>query len=181
MKIDITPILSGKVKTLPFAFEIPTDGEDAPLPPIGVELSSPVRVKGRLSDSGSCVMLRLTAEADFKAPCDRCAEETSGTVTCRIERVVAEDSVLTEDAGEDDYFVACDGNLELDSIISEELMLSFPTQILCREDCRGVCPACGQNLNLGDCGCESKKSAEIDPRWQSLQKLLERENEDQSR
>ncbi len=176
MKIDISPILSGKVSVLPFSFELPADFEGAPLPPAGTSLTSPIRVTGRLRDSGSCIMLDLDAEADYKAPCDRCAKETAGVVRCSLKRIVADRAVLTDGADEDDYFVATDGMLDLDAETAEELMLSFPTQILCREDCRGVCPVCGQDLNLGDCGCgngDGSGDDGIDPRWRGLQKLLE--------
>jgi uncharacterized protein len=43
-----------------------------------------------------------------------------------------------------------------------------PTQVLCRDDCKGLCAKCGANLNLADCDCEDK---EIDPRWAELKRL----------
>lgn len=178
MKLDITSLLSGKVRVLPFSYEIPSDNEDFPLPPVGVTVISPVRVSGRISDSGSCLYLRLDAEADYEALCDRCADEMKGTAKTSLERMVAEEGVVTDD-NRDDYFIACDGMLDLDLEIAEELMLAFPSQMLCREDCRGVCSVCGQNFNYGECGCAEAAANEIDPRWQALARLLEeQENED---
>lgn len=162
---------------LPFSYEIEGGGDDFPLPPVGVTLSSPVRVKGKISDSGTCLYLTLDAEADYTALCDRCGEETEGTVSCRLERMVAEEGVVEDE--NDDYFIACEGELELDGDIAEELMLSFPPQILCREDCRGVCPVCGRNLNEGQCDCAEKEAQKIDPRWQALARLLDDRKEDE--
>ncbi len=202
MKLDITELLSGKIRVMPFRYEIPTSGGDAgdrgdrsdregkgdrsdtgdtggeelPLPPDGVVFTSPVRVAGKISDSGSCLYLVLDADADFEAPCDRCGEAARGTVSCRLERMVAEEGAVGEDGGED-YFIACEGKLDLDREVMEELMLSFPSQILCREDCLGVCPVCGRNKNRGECGCAAKAAEEIDPRWQALARLLREKKE----
>ena len=171
MRLDITPVLAGKVRTLPFSFEIAVDGENAPMPPVGVTPASPVRVTGRITDSGSCLHLTLEAEVDYKALCDRCADEFTGTVKIALERMVAESSVV-DDEHADDYFIAVDGSLDLDSDIAEELMLAFPTRLLCREDCRGICPDCGANLNRIECDCASKRERQIDPRWQALSAML---------
>ena len=177
MRLDITPVLSGKTRKMPFSYEIGTDGEDMPTPPVGVTVTSPIRVEGRISDSGSCLRLTLTAEADYTAYCDRCADEIDGKVEATLERMVAEEGIVSDENAED-YFIAVDGSLDLDAEIAEEIMLAFPTQMLCRDDCRGVCPDCGANLNRTGCGCEEKRKSEIDPRWQALAALLDRnENE----
>lgn len=177
LKLDITQLLSGKVRSLPFSFEIGVDGDGVPLPPVTASLSSPVRVSGVITDSGTCLYLRLDAEVDYVSACDRCADPVSGTVKTHIERMVAERGIV-EDEESDEYFIACDGILDLDGEILEELMLSFPSRVLCSEDCRGICPDCGQNLNRGDCGCAERRKNEIDPRWQSLAKLLKSDGDD---
>jgi uncharacterized protein len=64
-----------------------------------------------------------------------------------------------------------DGFLDVDEELLEMLEMDFPTKILCREDCAGLCPKCGKNLNLGTCNCVTK---EIDPRLAPLAKLLEK-------
>ena len=64
--------------------------------------------------------------------------------------------------------------LDLRPTIREELILSAPAYLLCREDCRGLCPGCGQDLNLGSCTCPSSR----DPRWGALDALRDRLPED---
>ena len=178
MKLDITPLLSGKVRAIPFSYEISCDGDGFPMPPAGVTIVSPVCVEGRISDSGSCLHLRLDVEAEYSALCDRCADDMRGSVKTSLERMVAEEGSV-EDENRDDYFIACDGMLDLDLEIAEELMLAFPSQMLCRDDCRGVCPVCGQNFNYGECGCAAAAAEEIDPRWQALAKLLEEQKKEE--
>ncbi len=173
MKLDINALLSGKVRSLPFAYEIDCGGEDdMPRPPAEVTFTSPIRVKGNISDSGSCLYLTLEADADYTALCDRCGGKAEGVVSCRLERMVAEEGIVA-DENSDDYFIAVEGKLDLDAEVAEELMLAFPPQILCREDCRGVCPICGQNKNEGDCDCEEKEAERTDPRWDAIARLLE--------
>ena len=47
--------------------------------------------------------------------------------------------------------------------------MNLPGRFLCSEDCKGLCPKCGADLNLGDCGCDKE---DIDPRWADLQKIM---------
>ena len=58
--------------------------------------------------------------------------------------------------------------LDLGDVIREQVFLSVPLTRLCREDCRGLCPQCGANLNLGSCGCQAPDG---DPRLRVLRKL----------
>ncbi|MBX3243457.1 MAG: DUF177 domain-containing protein [Acidobacteria bacterium] len=58
-------------------------------------------------------------------------------------------------------------SVELAEVLREQILLEVPEQIFCRDDCRGLCPKCGQDRNLIDCNC----SADIDPRWAALEDL----------
>ena len=62
--------------------------------------------------------------------------------------------------------------LDLQELLSTCLILDMETKFLCREDCKGLCARCGRNLNLGPCGC----GKEIDPRFQVLGQLLDKES-----
>lgn len=58
--------------------------------------------------------------------------------------------------------------IDMSELIREQILLALPTQFLCREDCKGLCPVCGSNKNLIDCKCIEK---EIDPRWSDLKNI----------
>ncbi len=108
-------------------------------------------------------------------PCDRCLEDVpvlleldftekvpSGTDESpdKTESVSENDDADDESAFEPDYFL--EGyNLDVDKLLFGEALLNWPSRVLCKEDCKGLCPVCGQNLNHGDCGCERKA---LDPR-----------------
>jgi uncharacterized protein len=58
--------------------------------------------------------------------------------------------------------------LDVDRWAQDALLLAMPIKVLCREDCAGLCPTCGADLNAGDCGCEPVP----DERWSKLRDLL---------
>ncbi|RME68679.1 MAG: DUF177 domain-containing protein, partial [Nitrospirae bacterium] len=81
---------------------------------------------------------------------------------------------LTEEAHEihqDEAELGFYKNDELDitSIVQEQILLNLPMKPLCMPECKGLCPRCGMNLNTGTCDCPR---TEIDPRWSALKKLL---------
>ncbi|MGQ0540872.1 MAG: DUF177 domain-containing protein, partial [Blastocatellia bacterium] len=74
-----------------------------------------------------------------------------------------------EVSGEDlDVDLLIDDSLDLNEIVREQILLNLPQQIFCKEDCKGLCPKCGANINLIDCNCNE---TEIDPRWAALNNL----------
>ena len=72
------------------------------------------------------------------------------------------------DEGESEVAFYEGGGVELKDILREFVLLSLPMQRICREDCRGICPVCGQNRNVAGCACEPKP---VDDRWSALKKL----------
>ena len=65
-------------------------------------------------------------------------------------------------------------SIDTDALLRNEISLNWPVKILCREDCKGLCPVCGRNLNEGDCGCDTFVP---DPRMAALKDIFERSKE----
>ena len=61
--------------------------------------------------------------------------------------------------------------LLLEDVLREQLLLALPLKAICRENCRGLCPHCGQNLNLEQCSCTGSVD---DPRWTALKDIREK-------
>ena len=71
----------------------------------------------------------------------------------------------------EDEYIVCEGDgLDLEELVIADVILSMPAKLLCREDCKGLCPTCGINLNKESCGCDKKK---VDPRLEALRALLD--------
>jgi uncharacterized protein len=58
--------------------------------------------------------------------------------------------------------------IDVDEIVKEQIVLAVPTRMLCREECKGICPECGIDRNTGECKCITDN---IDPRWAGLKNL----------
>ena len=110
----------------------------------------------------------------MRADCDRCLEPAEFPIDSDFDlfyrpakRAGYEEDVEI-DEGESEVAFYEGGGVELKDILREFILLSLPMQRICREDCHGICPICGQNRNLAECVCESKS---VDERWSALKKL----------
>ena len=76
-------------------------------------------------------------------------------------------------ASDDDVdFAPFEGDeIDLGELFREQILLAIPMTPLCREECKGLCPVCGADLNAGECSCER---GEIDPRWSALADLKDK-------
>jgi uncharacterized protein len=97
--------------------------------------------------------------APMVASCARCAEEFSAPNARPFRFVLAPRAAGDNDDGrlrtEDLEFSLYEGDqIDLAPLVSEQLILALPSRALCREDCQGLCPSCGINLNLRKCDCE---------------------------
>lgn len=91
----------------------------------------------------------------FAAECDRCLTEVPVTLDLQFDRTVTSPDVTTEDEEEGNPDEMEGYQLNVETFVYNEVLVNWPVKILCREDCKGVCPKCGQNLNMGDCGCDT--------------------------
>jgi len=113
---------------------------------------------------------RVKARVEFE--CDRCLQPLAVTVEPSFDLLYLPPLGTGDEheLGEDDLAIAFyqGDTIDVDDLVREQIELALPMSKLCREDCRGLCPECGANLNDGDCGC---KDEEIDPRWAALKQL----------
>jgi uncharacterized protein len=76
------------------------------------------------------------------------------------------------DASEIDIEYYDEDRVDITQVVYDQILLEVPLICLCRKDCKGLCPDCGENLNLGPCGCGNESS--IDPRFDVLKTLKEK-------
>ncbi|HET7583795.1 MAG TPA: DUF177 domain-containing protein [Gemmatimonadaceae bacterium] len=127
--------------------------------------SAPLRVTGRLSSAGSGrFYLSGHLSGHTVASCRRCLTETAVQIEEDVHLVFAE---ATGESGEEsDVYVLPPRAqvIDLRPAVREEWLLAAPAYVLCREDCRGLCPRCGADLNVAPCRC----APEPDARWDAL-------------
>ncbi len=162
LRIDLAAVREGPVET---AAEVAAN--DPLVVAAGVTLASPLVVSGRLSTAGEGKYYwQARLAATVRAECRRCLAPVDVPLSQPLGLVF----VAEEDArGDDDCYVVPRRAtvLDLSEAVREELILAVPQYVTCRDDCRGLCPRCGADLNAGPCECQR----EVDPRWAALTKL----------
>ena len=103
-------------------------------------------------------------------PCDRCLEPVDTEISLEFDRHVdlsIPDGEQGEELDETNYI---DGyTLDVEKLLHNEILVGWPTKILCKEDCKGICNICGQNLNQGTCSCEDTS---LDPRMSVIRDVF---------
>ena len=139
-----------------------------------VSLMGPVSITGEMAREGKRAILTANVNADAALVCSRCIEPVERHLDFEFRDIFVEptdlDSGSEAEIADDqlDESLAVDGKIDLVEVVREQLLLAIPEQIFCKDDCRGLCPKCGENLNLIDCKCADD---EIDPRWAALKNL----------
>ena len=165
LRVDLRELAQGSVET---------KGELAPGDPlfaeIGFTLREPVVVGGRLQAIGNGRFYwRGTLRTAVQGECRRCLTPVVTPVELDVGALFTQDPEALEDP--DSYAVAAAATeADLTPAVREELLLAAPRYVLCRDDCRGLCPQCGKDLNAGPCGCPPV----ADLRWQPLQALKDK-------
>lgn len=148
------------------------EGDYLPLVFDDVTVTAPVVVSGTVVNRAGYMVLTEEAEISYRTRCARCLADVEEHAVFRVEKTVADEKgpLRLENQDNDDYVQVSGGKLDLDAPICDEILLSFPMRVLCREDCKGLCAGCGADLNRESCRCTKK---EIDPRFASLAALLD--------
>jgi uncharacterized protein len=124
-----------------------------------------VRVTGRLSSAGSGrFYFSGRIAGDVESSCRRCLTDVKAPVTDDVHLIFVEAG--EEEIDDPDVYVidARARELDLRPAVREHWLLAAPAFVLCREDCKGLCPTCGADLNAGPCDCVPAN----DPRWDAL-------------
>lgn len=134
--------------------------------------SEPLRVKGTLSNNGESLVLKAQAEGTVDVHCARCLKPLSVAICFPIEETFIQGE---EEASQDDDVILFSGTeIPIDDVVMNHFLMNASGKYLCREDCKGLCPQCGADLNEGECACEKDM---IDPRWAALKEIMDRNND----
>ncbi|MBZ5513112.1 MAG: DUF177 domain-containing protein [Acidobacteriia bacterium] len=136
-------------------------------------------IEERHGNQGAILDIRVQGKlaTAVETACARCLEPVTREVAREFELLYRprgvdagrEEISVTQAEAEIGYYVG-DG-VELADILREQILLEVPMKVVCREECKGLCPSCGRNLNESDCHCPPPVA---DPRWQALKDLQEK-------
>ena len=151
----------------------------------GFRPDGPALLHVKLQKTGSGVLLRGSTEVTVHTPCRRCLADVHLEVPVSFTLNLVSQAALAggdEDRGDDEQSERAgsfdleradeelfDGKtIDLDPLVREQVLLALPMHAVCREDCKGLCGTCGQNLNEGQCGCAT---TQVDPRLAALKNI----------
>ncbi|HUO14757.1 MAG TPA: DUF177 domain-containing protein [Verrucomicrobiae bacterium] len=160
--------------------------------PGAVDFGEEVRQRGALKSSGRAevveehhgkheiirdLRLRGRLSADLELQCARCLDPVPQKVDRQFELLyrplgvdAGRDELSVTDAEAEIGYYQGDGIL-LEDVLREQVLLALPVKVTCREDCKGLCPHCGKNLNQEQCSCSVPVE---DPRWAALKEVRSR-------
>lgn len=152
----------GAMKEITVEVPAPADlGSDV----IGVPVGSPVDLDIRLEEVGEGVLVTGTASAHLRGECGRCLTAIDDEIEIDLQELfvhpghVAESEEASRIVGE---------LLDLEPLLRDQVVLDLPYQPVCRDDCQGLCPECGANLNENP---DHRHDGPLDPRWAELSRL----------
>ena len=169
MKLDLKHIAREPGAVLPFDYELD-------LSPVEWNGQRPfarsLHITGRVRNMAGAMVLTARLSGVLSLACDRCARPFEREKTVEYETLLA----FELESGESDDIVLLDGDggLDLDGLMEDIFLLEMDTKNLCDQDCKGLCPGCGADLNRESCRCKK----EIDPRLAKLAQLLEDRGDD---
>lgn len=134
---------------------------------ISCPVSEPVLAQGVVRNTAGVLLMKGSVTTTIHGICDRCAAEFTRDIDFPIDVVLVTE--LASEENEDEWvFPLVGDSADLDDIVRTVFVLNLDSKLLCKEDCKGLCPRCGKNLNGGKCTCEK----ELDPRLAALRQFL---------
>lgn len=130
--------------------------------------TAPLKLIGKIYNNGKSLRLTVDVDGRMSVHCARCMKEFETDINYTVD----EDFMQGDDTVEEDDIILFSGTeIELDEIVSNAFLMNVSGKYLCSDDCKGLCPKCGKDLNEGDCGCIDD---DIDPRWLGLKDIMDK-------
>ena len=147
--IDLTENIANTGQAIPFMgeFELPND-----LLPYPNSVLNKVLVNVDVTFENPNVLVCGTLSCCISGYCDRCLKQLDVTIDLPFEQTFYKDI-----AEEDDQYVYTSSVLDATQAFADEIVLSLPMSLLCNDDCKGLCPKCGCNLNEKQCDCDTTR------------------------
>lgn len=164
MVIEVSKLLKTDGASLPVQGEVLL--ADQPFGCLDVRFDGPVLVTGKVTNIGGTLYLEARVEVSYRTCCARCLREVA------MHQVVDIQEAFSASAGLDDAderLPLSHDCIDVDDILEQSLFGALPTKVLCKEDCKGLCPVCGCDRNETVCDCQQE---DIDPRLAVLKDFL---------
>lgn len=167
MFIHLSDVFTSEGQQLDLETELEMTGFDNGAECFEIAGKSPVALSIAHLETGKA-LVKADMQLVLKAACDRCLAEVPVKLELHTERVIFSPERQAEvDVGEQNF--VSDYELDVEALAHDMIIGNWPAKILCKEDCKGICPVCGQDLNAGECGCDRFIP---DPRMAGIQDIF---------
>ena len=164
MIINISDLIFGKCNEIPVESNVRLN--DINRRDENIRFLEPVSVKGKIFNVDKNIIFSGSLEAVIKVECNRCLDDVVKNISISFDEKIIE----TDEEEVDDIIADIEKeSISLESFLEKLLILKLPMKFLCSDDCKGLCPQCGINLNNSVCNCEKE---DIDVRLIKLKDLL---------
>lgn len=127
----------------------------------------PMTVKGSIVNNGKALELNAVCDGVMKVHCARCTKQIEQEIKFKVKELFMKDD---GEVGDDEDVVLFEGyDIDITDIVVNHFLMNVSAKYVCSEECKGLCPKCGKDLNEGECGCSA---GVIDPRWAGLADIL---------
>lgn len=172
MRVPVTDLIGspGSTRELARAVAVEEFG-DEPWGAAADVIEDPVDLDLHLDAVVDGILVRGTIRFEVQVACARCLEPQRRTVDADVTELFLDPTKRDDEDEEDGGYEIIDDltAIDLSTMVRDALVIDLPLRVLCRETCAGLCPVCGANRNLGDCGHQPDRAP--DPRWAKLQEL----------
>lgn len=179
LQFNVAGLLKGPVGgTRSYDFRIPVSQLDQL--DESFDVTGPFIGTVRFLKSTETVLVQLQGEVTIGQACARCLEPFDSIIDVEFEEEfypsidIASGRVLRDTGNDEALVIDLHHILDLTEVMRQAIIIVLPVTPLCREDCAGLCPICGANLNEEQCTCQD---VDIDFRWEALSALIQPEDQ----
>ncbi|WXR61924.1 DUF177 domain-containing protein [Peptostreptococcaceae bacterium AGR-M142] len=128
-----------------------------------------ILIQGEINSIKDKIYLELNVKTAVKESCGRCLKDVIINIDTDLQGFLTDDYKESVDELEDSFIYDGD-EVNMDEVLKTAVLLNLPSKIVCKDDCKGICPNCGNNLNEEGCKCNPDEIDElnIDPRLSKL-------------
>ncbi len=166
MKLDLSSFLDSEKQSYHFEGELESNSFSVD----DIKVIEPIKFSGEIFKVDGNSELFVTINYTYESNCDRCLKPTTSGITTNLSGRLMDNKGKNNDEDDVEEIIYIENSLlNIDEYIWSQVVSSLPMKILCSNDCKGLCPQCGQNLNIQSCDC---MGSTIDPRLEKLKELF---------
>lgn len=173
MLVNLTDVFTSEGKVVEKTISLEMTEFQSRMGTYPITQKSPVQITMTNLGVGKA-LVEGTVEINLAMTCDRCLTDVPVKLELEFSRDVASQDTLDSAEDDENQDILEGSQLNVETLINNEILINLPDKVLCHEECKGICKKCGQNLNEGECGCDDFVP---DPRMAAIKDIFNAKRE----